>query len=99
MLYSYEDVKTGEVVEINKSMHDFDHLGTVILHEGRTLRRILTPNPAINIPVSDERRVRHTLPKGMPGFENYSERGFPIASNAELKKMGMVENPHLDDKD
>ncbi len=95
MLYAYEDVKTGEVVELNKSMRDFDSLGTIIQHEGRQLRRILS-NPAVNIPVADERRSRLSLEKGTPGFEHYDNRGFPVASNAELRRKGFVENPHLD---
>lgn len=95
MLYAYEDLQTGEVVELNKSMHDFDSLGTVITHEGRQLRRILS-DPAINVPVKDEPRSRRSLAKNMPGFEKYDHRGYPVATNAELKKKGFVENPHLD---
>lgn len=95
MIYAYEDIQTGEVVELNKSMRDFDSLGSIINHEGRRLMRILS-DPAVNMPVKDDRRPRKGLEKGMPGFEHYDQRGFPVASNAELKKKGFVENPHLD---
>lgn len=94
MNYEYQDIQTGEVVEIIKSASKCDPLGKVITHNSRKVRRILSSNPVIG--VMDEQRVRHNLPKWLPGAPAYNKKGYPIISNAEGRNMGLVENPHLD---
>lgn len=38
--YPYEDTQTGERVDLFRSMAQADPIGSVIEHEGRTLRRL-----------------------------------------------------------
>jgi len=43
--YDFEDVKTGESVELVMAMSDAPRWGDVITHEGRELRRVVNPPP------------------------------------------------------
>lgn len=96
MIYEYEDIETGERVEISKHAKDCDPLGKVITHNGRQVKRVLSGGVPVNFPVSDKPRPRRNIDKNMPGFETYDKRGYVVATNAELKRRGFVENPHLD---
>lgn len=96
MIYEYEDIHTGTLVEITKPAAEADPIDSVIRHEGRSLRRIPSGQAMLALPVKDEPRARRNVPRDMPGFENYDRRGYVVATNAELKRRGFVENPHLD---
>ena len=96
MIYEYLDIETGEIVEITKPAAEADPVDSVIRHRGRSLRRIASGQATLALPVSDEPRARRNIPKDMPGFEQYDRRGYVVATNAELKRRGFVENPHLD---
>jgi hypothetical protein len=95
MIYEYEDIQTGEVVEISKPDAQRDPVGRVITHNGRKVRRILSTGAQTILPVKDEPRPRNNLPRFMPGCE-CDKRGRPVITNAQGKNMGLVPNPHLD---
>ncbi len=96
--YEYIDILNGALVVITKDHTKADRIDSVIRYQGRRLKRIASsPRPQHAIVAKDERRTRHNIAKGMPGFEHYDKKGYPVASNAELRNKGFVENPHLDD--
>src|SRR5690606_34758415 len=95
-IYEYLDVERGEVVEIAKPHDKSDPIDSVIVHEGRKLKRIASGHTIFLEPIPDNPRPRRNLSKGMPGFEHYDKRGYPVASNAELRRRGFVPNPWLD---
>lgn len=95
MTYEYLDIQTGKVVCITKPASQCDPIGAVIVHEGRRLKRLVSGDAATILPVPDEPRARRNVPKNMPGFPT-DDRGYVVATNAELRARGFVENPHLD---
>lgn len=42
MLYSFSNLESGRVVEVNYSMKDAPEIGAVITHEGQLYRRIVS---------------------------------------------------------
>src|SRR5690606_1723071 len=95
-VYEYQDLETGEIVELVKHHSEADPIASVIEHEGRKLRRVFSSSAFGMETIQDDPRPRRSLAKGMPGFDRYDKRGYPIATNKELKQRGFVENPWLD---
>lgn len=80
MIYPFEDIETGERVELHFLMHEAPSIGECIKHEGRVLRRLC----ANFVPAGKGRGFKAhksmSLPRGveLPGVKKYGKNGEPI---------------------
>lgn len=82
MMYEFEDVATGRVVEVQMSMRDAVPIGSEFTHEGRRLRRIPSmPGMSVQetlhfvsgqLPRNWPHAKQHH-PDGSPRFESWGE--------------------------
>ena len=81
--YPYEDVETGETVDLFRTMAEADSIGAVIEHEGRKLRRLASqgvgtidagfhPFTSISQARHDPDAPRHDA-QGRPQFQSKRE--------------------------
>lgn len=84
-LYDFQDVTTGERVEIAFPMRDVPSIGEVVTHEGREVRRV--PHSTVSmadrgfIPFASE-----TLPTGTPGFKQTADGRCIVETKAQLDR-------------
>lgn len=85
MLYEFEDVATGRVVELAMPMRDAVGIGTVIEHEGRKLRRI--PSMVAAAVAPDLHFTSHQLPKRWKHAKQHNPDGTcRFGSHAEVRE-------------
>lgn len=86
--YDFEDVATGEAVELFFSMSDAPRVGEVVRRDGRRLRRVWS----VNNPVLARREVSFkawSLDPWTPGFDRYDTDGQPLVSGKRELRRGL----------
>ena len=97
MIYEFENMKTGELVEVNYPMGEAPEAGTEVMIDGVMLRRIVSKaqvSAAVATVTHGYPYVSHSLPRKLKG-EKTNRKGKPIVTSRrhenELKaKHGMT---------
>ena len=81
--YVFEDIKTGEQVELPLPIRRAPGYGKTIRHEGRTLKRVV--ENSANTIKSFKPYVTRSVPKHTPGFEHNAKGHCIVQSPAQEK--------------
>lgn len=85
MIYEFEDVETGRVVELSMSMHDAVKIGAVIERDGRKLRRL--PSMVAASVAPNLHFTSHQLPKNWKHAKQHNPDGTcRFGSHAEVRE-------------
>lgn len=98
MMYPFEDVATGEYVEIAYPIGKAPGIGKTAKRRGRVLRRLMS-RPQVMVE-RDVRVVSHALPRWHPAAPDHDDYGRArFASRAEIREFCRADNRFVYDAD